>query len=362
MSERQLTVLQLIDSLAAGGAERVAVNLTNLLNEKLVTCWLCATRKEGALKEFVDRSDRFYYLGKKGSWDIWAFYQLIRQINKREIKILHAHSSSLAWAVLARYFTGARVVWHNHYGNSEFLEKRKKRILRYLCQRVEHVISVNEQLARWAVEELMVPRHKVSFLQNFPILSTGSNERSSNQQDTPVIVCIANLRAAKDHHTLVGALDLLNKDNVTFQAILIGADFGDTYSQTLKASIAAFGLDERIILLGVRTDIGDLLKKADIGVLSSRTEGLPVALLEYGLSGLPVVVTNVGQCGEVVGDAGFVVPPGNPKALAAALKPLLTSPSDREEYGMKFKLRVQKDYGHEAVFSRLMEIYNEVLR
>lgn len=362
MAEKNPPVLQIIDSLNAGGAERVAVNLTNLLNQKQIPCWLCATREEGPLKQLIDIPERYCHLGKRNPLDFWAFSQFVQLIRSQEIKILHAHSSSLTWAVLAHLIIGAKVVWHNHYGNSEFLEKRNKILLRHLCQHVDHVISVNEQLAQWAVEDLRVPEHKVSYLQNFPVLPVGSREKSYYKQDTPVIVCTANLRAAKDHHTLVAALDLLNKENIPFQAWLIGADFGDSYSQTLKAFIAASRLEERIQLLGVRSDIGELLQQADIGVLSSRTEGLPVALLEYGLSGLPVVTTHVGQCAEVVGDAGFVVPPGDPQALAAVLKPLLSNAPMREVYGRRFKMRVQKDYSQEAVYSRLMDIYGKVLQ
>ncbi|RMH01752.1 MAG: glycosyltransferase, partial [Chloroflexi bacterium] len=351
---KRLRVLHLIDSLAAGGAERMAVNLCNLLNERGTPAWLCATRAEGPLLEMVADTDRYIFLEKRNALDFRAFTRLIRFIRRERINVLHAHSSSLAWAVMAKYFADIKVVWHDHFGNSEFLDSRARLPIRLFTRSVDYVISVNEKLQRWAIEKLNIDEDKVSYLPNFPMLSPKQTRPDRHsKRDIPVIICTANLRAAKDHHTLIKALALVRNDGIPFKLWLVGADFNDTYSRSLKQLIHERNLSGDVEFLGVRTDITDLLCQADIGVLSSVTEGLPVSLLEYGLAGLPVVATAVGQVPEVVGECGVVVPPKDVEALAAGLKKFLCDKERRRQLGKKFNERVEERYSAAPVYDLL---------
>ena len=98
-------------------------------------------------------------------------------------------------------------------------------------------------------------------------------------------------------------------------------------------------------------------------MLSSVSEGLPLALLEYGAARLAAVATAVGQCPEVLdgGSAGLLVPPRSPDLLAQALIALLKSPDKRRELGDRFYERVQALYSTEAVIGRICDVYQAVL-
>ena len=358
---KDFRILHMIDSLAAGGAERMAINMSNLLNERGVGTWLCATRASGPLKGAIACPERYICLQKQHFLDLQAFSRLVRLIRRERIQIIHAHSSSLAWAAWARKLTGVKVVWHDHYGNSEFLNRRNKVILGLLAKSASHVISVNEKLATWAVEALGVPAERVTYLPNFPLLQVQTNGVEKTSHEPPVIICLANLRPAKDHHTLVQALAILKEKGISFQTWLVGADYGDEYAQSLKQLVRSLGLENQVEFFGMRTDVGELLQHADIGVLSSRTEGLPVALLEYGMAGLPAVTTDVGQCRAVVGNSGLVVPAENHVALANALGKLLKDIQQREYYAVAFRERVARKYSGDAIFSNLVNIYSGVV-
>jgi glycosyltransferase involved in cell wall biosynthesis len=112
-----------------------------------------------------------------------------------------------------------------------------------------------------------------------------------------------------------------------------------------------------------RDDVAAILESSDIAVLSSRSEGLPIALLEYGMAGLPAVATNVGQCAEVLanGAAGVLVPPSSPEELAAALLSLLGSPSRRATLGAKLRERVTSEYGAQRIVTQVADVYRQVL-
>ena len=115
--------------------------------------------------------------------------------------------------------------------------------------------------------------------------------------------------------------------------------------------------------LGARSDVPAILRGCDIGVLSSASEGLPLALIEYGMNGLPAVATRVGQCVEVLDDgrAGILVPPANPEALATALNELLRSLERRKQLGQALRERVRQSYSAGPVMQQVCAIYAKVM-
>ena len=114
--------------------------------------------------------------------------------------------------------------------------------------------------------------------------------------------------------------------------------------------------------LGVRRDIAAILTACDVGVLSSVLEGLPVALLEYGLAGLGVVCTRVGQCAEVLdgGRAGFLVSPKDPPAMASALISMLLDTSRQRILAKRLRERVRSHYSLERAITTIDSIYKAI--
>ena len=109
------------------------------------------------------------------------------------------------------------------------------------------------------------------------------------------------------------------------------------------------------------TDIKNILEQADIGVLSSESEGLPVSLLEYGLAKLPVVVTNVGDCAALVTNKQVVVPRKRSDQLADAIVSLIKDKELREKVAFDLHTEVLENYSIERSIKRVIEIYREVL-
>jgi glycosyltransferase involved in cell wall biosynthesis len=131
----------------------------------------------------------------------------------------------------------------------------------------------------------------------------------------------------------------------------------------LRQEIAQNHLDHNVTFLGQRHDVPRLLRACDIGVLSSKSEGLPVSLLEYGLAELPVVATRVGQCEEVLdfGRAGILVPSQSPAELAEALLSLLESPERRASFGQKLLHRMKTAYSAAPIMKQITGVYDDVL-
>ncbi len=363
MGIKEPRVLQLIDSLAAGGAERVSVNLANALKEADVPSYLCATRQGGALESFLSDNVGYMILHKHSALDMKALGKLIKFIKKHKINVIHAHSSSFFTAVLAKILTGVRVVWHDHYGNAELLEKRPVKSLRYTSVLFDYVVSVNEKLAEWSRKHLLISEDRIVYLPNFAELTPKHTNLQLPGEPEKRIVCLANLREQKEHMTLLRAFNTFHAQHPEWHLLLVGEDRNDTYSMELKAYITKEKLEEAVHILGARSDSADILLASGMGILSSESEGLPVALLEYGLAKLPVVCTEVGQCSEVLdhGKCGVLVPPSTPEGLANALAALASSQEQREAYASAFHEHIQKQYAKDAVMEDMMKLYRNVL-
>ena len=116
------------------------------------------------------------------------------------------------------------------------------------------------------------------------------------------------------------------------------------------------------LLLPKRPDAPWVCRDLDIGVLSSRQEGLPNVLLEYMWWGKPCVTTDVGDCSRVVRDqvTGFVVPPKDPEAMARALWTLLDKPEKAAEMGIQGHRRVEEEFGIDKYVQEMAGLYGRL--
>lgn len=357
-----MRVLQLIDSLEAGGAERVAVNIANSLAAKMERSYLCTTRKEGPLKASINNDVGYLFLNKQGVLDVQAIAKLSRFIKSEGIAIIHAHSTSFFLATLVKLrCPNVKIIWHDHYGSSEFLKDRPKNILTFCSRYFSHCIAVNSTLKEWATNQFKkVP---ASVLPNFAVQQCLKPQTQLHGIPGKRILHLANLRPQKDHITLLNAFKLMVAACPEWSLHLVGKDFEDDYAKKVKRTIIELGLSSCVFIYGSRTDSDAIIKQSDIGVLSSESEGLPLALLEYGLHALPVVTTNVGDCERVIQNeiTGLLVPSKSEIALSEALVTLVQNESLRLQYANNLHSHINTHFSEDAVISQLVSIYNRSL-
>ena len=140
----------------------------------------------------------------------------------------------------------------------------------------------------------------------------------------PLLLTIGRQEPAKDHHSLVRAFSDVLAISPAAHLLLAGGE--GSSSSAIRALVDELGLGERVHLLWVRADVGDLLVAADVFVMSSRWEGLPGAAIEALAVGTPIVACDIPAVRDVVGANGLLVRPGNPSALAGAVVEVLEHP------------------------------------
>jgi len=356
-----LRVLQLIDSLRPGGAEKMAVTYANALVGQVEGSYLCCSRMEGMLKESLLPEVEYLFLNKKSRLDIKAILKLRSFIKSRQITIVHAHSTSFFLAGILK-FTGLKIklVWHDHYGESELLMERNHKALKIFSRLFSGIISVNTKLKEWSEQHLEC--RNVVEIKNFIPESTSeinSGIKLKGKKEDFKIICVANLRPQKDHLNLMKALEKISLQ-FPLSLHLIGENFEDQYAGSVLNAIKNSQISKSIFYYGAQAEISGFLAQANLGILSSRSEGLPVALLEYGMAGLPVIVTEVGQCKQVIGEFGLLVPPNDPEALAEAITSYFKNPEKQKKDAFEFQQNILKNYSEKSVLSSLIEFYKKL--
>jgi glycosyltransferase involved in cell wall biosynthesis len=172
-------------------------------------------------------------------------------------------------------------------------------------------------------------------------------------------LAIGRLLDQKDYPTLLQAFQPLAQS----PARLAIAGRGPQQEE-LQRQARDLGIAQRVTFLGVRHDIPALLGAADAFVLSSAWEGMPNVVMEALASATPVVATQVGGVQELVepGESGLLVKPGDPNALSAAMRRLMTlSVEERRSMGVRGRNHVASHYGLPAMAGRWMSLYEELL-
>ncbi len=143
-----------------------------------------------------------------------------------------------------------------------------------------------------------------------------------------VLGMVGRFDAQKDHENLLSALAGLDLEKVDAYCVLVGNEVNER-NRTLMRWIQARGLGSRVLLLGQRTDIPAVMNALDLHVLSSSFgEGFPNVVAEAMACGTPCVATDIGDASVIVGDTGWIVPPRDPVALAAAMAAAMKDHSD----------------------------------
>jgi glycosyltransferase involved in cell wall biosynthesis len=171
------------------------------------------------------------------------------------------------------------------------------------------------------------------------------------------LLTVGRLQAPKDPLTLVRALAELARPG---EAVIAG-DGPDR--PAVESEVRRLGLESVVRLAGERNDVEELLAAADLFVLSSRSEGLPLSILEAMAAGLPVVASSVGGVPELVveGETGLLVPPGDPHALAAAIERLLDDSALRRRLGAAGRTRVSEHFDLASARRAHLDLYRTVL-
>jgi len=303
-----MRIVQVIDSLEIGGAEKMAVNYANALLTKIEFSGLVATRAEGSLKNQLNEKVSYLFLCRKRTIDFGAVLRFKKYCKENNIDFIQAHGTSYFIAMLVKFvYPKVKIVWHEHFGARLREDVNKNTLLLFCSYFFKGIIVVNTSLEEWC--KLNLRCNTIILLNNFTLNKVEIPSTILKGIEKKRIVCLANLKYPKNHSFLVEIASKILKEYPDWSFHLIGKDFQDDYSNQLKAQIADYKLNDSVFIYGSKNDIFHILKQSDIAILTSTSEGMPVSVIEYGLMKMPVVLTKVGEIPFIIKDGieGFLV-------------------------------------------------------
>ena len=182
-------------------------------------------------------------------------------------------------------------------------------------------------------------------------------------RDQFVIGSVSRWHTEKDIPNLLKAFAILSGQGSDLRCLLVGHRL-DRSNEGLTSAVAALGIEDRVVPLGRRGDVPDLLRAIDLLVLPSRSESFPNVVPEAMLCGTPCVVTDVGDAGFIVGSGGWVVPPRDPEALASAIQrardEFETDPRDWTKRKAAARERIVSNFTLEQMAHRYRDVWRAV--
>jgi glycosyltransferase involved in cell wall biosynthesis len=365
-------VLLLITLAEVGGAQSYVAALLPALAERYDV--VLAAYGEGPLREAAARAGaRFVPLRHVRRpihplRDLAGLVELRRLMRRERPQIVHASSSKagvlgrLAGAttrVPIRFFTVHGWAFSAYSGLPSLLYRVADRLMASLTT---ITICVSEKELAAGIDAGTCSAERSVVIHN--AVDVAAAPRSHHDRPTPRLIAVGRLKAPKDFVTLIRALAALAGEE--FEALIVG-DGPDR--DAVEAEIRNLGLENRVRLAGERDDVPELLASSDVFVLSSRSEGLPVSVLEAMAGELPVVASDVGGVAELVvdGETGLLVPPGDEAALGQALGRLVQDRDLRRTLGAAGRARAEACFdlvsfkkAHLELYARQLELAGAV--
>jgi glycosyltransferase involved in cell wall biosynthesis len=352
----------IIDRLNRGGAERQLIELIKGLDREQFTVSVVVLHHGGDLQPELDtRYDLAVYTvprreGLPCPGFLIRLYRLLKEIRP---ELIHGFMGGMnELCLLLGRLLGARVVWGirnsdmklDHYGlKSKFLF-----FIGAVLSKYSDLIIVNSSAGRnyyaahgYASKRMSVIPNGIDINMFFPDQSAGEAFRRimGVREDEILIGHIGRIDPMKDHETFLQAAAMLSLQRKDLRFLCAG-DGEVRYLEKLRRLSSELGLDKSLIWTGARTDMNAVYNGLDIFTSSSSFgEGFSNVIGEAMACGKICVATDVGDSPFIVGDAGIIIPPRNPNALADAWKKTLALPrEDRLAMGTKARKRIMENF------------------
>jgi glycosyltransferase involved in cell wall biosynthesis len=296
-----------------------------------------------------------------GLWGFCAARRLVSAIRIHDLDVLHSHEFFFAvWGALAARLGGCRHVITMHGGDYYAGSRRRVIALRTAVAISHRTVAVSQASRSSLVASLRVSPKCVDVVHNGLGVVCGDGVRVRDElgirPDGTLIVAVGNLYEVKGYVSLLQAVATLRGSYPDLVVAIAGTGYMEP---ALRALATNLGLESNVKLLGYRADIPDLLDAADLYVMPSLSEGLPMAMIEAMLAGKAIVASDVGGIPELLesSEHGSLVQPGDASELAARISELIDDPVRRKRMGETARQRAAEKFTASAMVDSYEALY-----
>ncbi len=347
-----IEILQVITALDVGGAERVVLELSNGLEENTKSVGIVHLLNQTKILEQYDTLsypifnlmiNRKFFLSF-----IWGLFKLNKIVRENKVKIIHAHMfHALLFTIIIKIFNPKiKLVFTSH--NFKGFNSIRKLIIKVTkkIRNIDVVFSENQHIDINAKKTLIIPNG----------VKERKNKIYKNKINKKFIfINVASLTEQKNHLLLINEFYKLKDSNAELWILGDGILKEDIVNQ-----ISKFDLSSKVKLLGIQENINYYLEQADCFVLSSKWEGLPMALLEAAMVGLPVISTPVGAVPELLeNNRGYIATREN---LSTVMEHVLNHPEEAHTRALNLQQWVKSHYSAQSMVNKHEILYKELCK
>lgn len=363
-----MRILQIINNLSTGGAEKLIIDSIPLLKKKGIEVDLLVLDNTLTpyMKQFKELNCcKIYSLGKGKLYNPLNVFKIIPYLKKYDLVHVHLFPAQY-WVATAKIisFSKTKLIFTEHNTSNKRMQNFIFRTLdKNIYRFYNKVICITNEVKNVLVEYCEFKSKDICVIENGINLDTIVNSKALLKkqingkilESDKLIIQIAGFRAQKDQKTVIRSLKYLNEN---IKLLLVGE--GGLIEDCIEL-VNQLGLTRRVFFLGVRIDVPNLLKTADLSIVSSHWEGFGLVAVEGMASGKPVIASNVPGLSNVVQGGGILFEKGNEKELAAIITKLL---SDNDYYNKVTNsgMEISKKFSINVMIEKQLSLYQDLFK
>lgn len=369
---RPIRVGFVLHVMQVAGAEVLVKETIRRLGPAIVPTVFCLDRVGQLGEEFLREGGDLVCFNRRPGRDFKVSARLAGECRRRGIDVVHAHQyTPFFYAALAKPLTRPtpRLILTEHGRHyPDVVSPARRAFNRLVLDRLADAVNACSRFSADALRDVDgFSGRRIEVIENGidadrygqPPDKAGLKARLGLDPARRYVANVARHHPVKDQPMLVRAFAQAAPDVPDADLLMVG---DGPLRQELEALAAALGVRDRVRFLGIRADVPDVLRAADVFALTSVSEAASLTLLEAMATGLPVVVTAVGGNPEIVRDEreGLLVPRGNAAACATAFRRLFADPGLATRLGAAGRERVQERYRLEQTVAAYHRLYRRL--
>jgi len=372
-----MKILHIINRLGAAGAETMLFNLAQSLRQDSLEQEVITLMPGGGLcDKFIKKGFSVNHLGmRQGFPSIRALWSLSRHVHRVKPDIVMGwlyHSSFAATFVVPRNIP---IIWGVHHTLTRMQEE--KFLTRVL---IENGPRLKHRVSRYVyVSELGARQHQaLGYPEDKSVVIPNGFDLKKFQRDDLVRATVRKELSLEDHQIVFGCAGRYNENknqlglvrafgklaliNPNVILVLLGHGVDGSNRQLIEL-IQEFNVQERVILLGIRDDVYRVMTALDIYISPSKWfEAFPLVLGEAMATEIPCIATDLGDCAQIIGDTGLLIPPDNEQALQEAMaKMVKLSAEQRYRLGYSARAQIREKFDLASIADRYRELFRELV-
>ena len=357
-----MRIAHVVDSMEVGGAEMLVSQMCRLQREQGHTPCVYAVLALGALGERM-RAEGFFVqpnVGRHLSDSMRNFFHIFR---KSQPDVVHLHNPTpTVYAAMAARAAGIPSVISTRHSlvapPRRFVVELKYALAARAC---DWIVGICDATTNNVKSIHSVPARKITRVYNGAAPLERVAEAGRPPKTGFTLIYVGRLEPVKNHHLLLSAFRAALTSRPDLRLWMVG---DGSERQSLESLAAQLGVDGQVTFWGQQLDVAPFISAADAFIMSSKSEGLPISLLQAFSIGMPTIVTDVGGMAEVVrlAQAGLTVSATDPAEMAEAILRLASSDAEREQFSKNAEAAFRSRFSLQTMVDTYMDLYRNTTR